>query len=403
MPTARCGWVRRALRQGRAVVVNVSPFTIRLTYESGVVTQRCSLGVDAGSKVVGISVTTEQKEVYAAECCLRTDVVDNLSARRMFRNNRRHRKTRYRPVRFNNRKNRKGRLAPSLEQKINSHIQLIRKVCRILPIVSITVETAQFDIQKIKNPTVANEQYQHGEQFGHANVREYVLYRDGHKCQICGKVKDVKLHVHHIESRATGGDSPNNLTTLCTECHASLHAGDVSLKKKRGKSFRDATGMNIMRPTLLKRLRELFPNVQETFGYITKEIRKQYGLEKTHAVDARCISGNADVMPSPNRYQQQCVRTKNRMLHKATVQKGGTCKANQAAKFVCGFQLFDKVQLGDIECFVFGRRTKGSFDVRLLSGDKIHAGISYKKLKLIQKRTTILTTLTRKDGNSSHV
>ena len=45
--------------------------------------------------------------------------------------------------------------------------------------------------------------------------REYVLARDGHKCQHCkGKSKDPVLNVHHIESRKTGGDSPSNLITL---------------------------------------------------------------------------------------------------------------------------------------------------------------------------------------------
>ena len=48
------------------------------------------------------------------------------------------------------------------------------------------------------------------------NVREYVLFRDGHQCQCCkGKSKDPILNVHHIESRMTGGNAPNNLITLC--------------------------------------------------------------------------------------------------------------------------------------------------------------------------------------------
>uniref|UniRef100_UPI003AF05534 HNH endonuclease n=1 Tax=Duodenibacillus massiliensis TaxID=1852381 RepID=UPI003AF05534 len=47
------------------------------------------------------------------------------------------------------------------------------------------------------------------------NVREYVLFRDGHVCQACkGRSKDLILNVHHIESRKTGGDAPGNLITL---------------------------------------------------------------------------------------------------------------------------------------------------------------------------------------------
>ena len=41
--------------------------------------------------------------------------------------------------------------------------------------------------------------------------------------------------------------------------------------------------------------------------------------------------------------------------------------------------------------FTFGRRTSGSFDVRRLDGTRISAGINYKKLKLLEPRTTYLT------------
>ena len=53
---------------------------------------------------------------------------------------------------------------------------------------------------------------------GQYNVRQYVLWRNGYICQCCGahstKKNDVKLHVHHRESRKTGGNAPNNLVTL---------------------------------------------------------------------------------------------------------------------------------------------------------------------------------------------
>ena len=103
MPTSRCGWVRRALNSGRAKVVQRCPFTIRLNYKTDNQTQPVSLGVDAGSKHVGISATTESRELYAAELTLRTDITNNLSTRREFRRVRRNRKTRYRKPRFDNR------------------------------------------------------------------------------------------------------------------------------------------------------------------------------------------------------------------------------------------------------------------------------------------------------------
>ena len=42
---------------------------------------------------------------------------------------------------------------------------------------------------------------------------------------------------------------------------------------------------------------ELGIDVKETFGYITKKTRIDAGLEKTHAIDARCITGNVNVQP----------------------------------------------------------------------------------------------------------
>ena len=67
MPTKRHGFVRRLLKSGRAKVVQRSPFTIQLLYESGTETQPVVLGVDAGSKHVGLSACTEEKELYSGE------------------------------------------------------------------------------------------------------------------------------------------------------------------------------------------------------------------------------------------------------------------------------------------------------------------------------------------------
>ena len=223
MPTSRCGKVRRLLQSGMVKVVKRCPFTIRLLCETTGHVQPVDLGVDAGSKAVGISACTEDKELYASEVQLRTDITHNLSARREFRRGRRYRKTRYRKPRFDNRvksKN-KGWLAPSVEARISAHIKTVEDVMRILPVSHVTVEVASFNLQRIKalrdgKPLPEGTDYQQGEQLGFWNVREYVLCRDGHTCQCCkGKSKDKVLNVHHIESRKTGGNAPDNLITLC--------------------------------------------------------------------------------------------------------------------------------------------------------------------------------------------
>ncbi len=392
MPTERHGKVRRLLKEGKAKVVQRTPFTIQLLYDSSEYTQPITLGVDAGSKVIGLSATTEQKEIFSAEVQLRTDIVNLLSTRRQNRRTRRNRKTRYRKTRFLNRKKDKGWLAPSIKHKIDTHLTMVDKIHKLLPITKTIVEVAQFDIQKIKNPDISGTEYQQGLQLDFFNTREYVLFRDGHTCQMCkGKSKDKILAVHHIESRKIGGDAPNNLITLCDTCHTNHHDGIEKLKVKRGQSFRDAAFMGIMRWAFYNTLKEKYPDVYMTYGYITKSLRIENDLPKSHRIDALCITGN----PTANRqdvwYLYKKVRCQNRQIHKNTINKGGTRKLNQAPFIVLGFRLFDKVKYIGQECFIFARRLSGSFDIRLLDGTKIKASISYKKLKLIEQRKTFLT------------
>lgn len=390
MPTTRYGKIRRLLKNGQAKVLKRCPFTVQLLYETKNVTQPISLGVDAGSKYIGLSATTKDKVLFESVVEVRNDVVKLLSTRRELRSSRRNRKTRYRKSRFSNRVSSKkeGWLAPSIKQKIQTHLTVVDKVCHILPITNITVEVASFDIQKIKNPDISGKEYQHGEQLGFWNVREYVLFRDNHECQCChGKSKDNILNVHHIESRKTGGNSPSNLITLCESCHHKYHQGEIELNLKRGKSFRDATFVGVMRWAFYNVLKKKYQNVALTYGYITKNTRIKNNLPKEHFIDARCISGNPQAKSLGYMYYQRKVRCHNRQIHKNTILKGGIRKNNQAPFIVKGFRLFDKVLFENKEYFIFGRRTIGFFDIRNLSGDKVNNGsISFKKLELVETK-----------------
>ena len=394
MPTERFGKVRRMLKNSLAHVVRRIPFTIQLDYDTTDFTQPITLGIDAGSKHVGVSATTTEKELYAADVELRNDIVDKLSTRREQRRTRRSR-LRHRKPRFDNRVSSKknGCLAPSVENKVHTHMSVVKNVCKILPVSNIVVETASFDMQKIKRPDIQCEEYQQGEQLGFWNVREYVLWRDGHVCQHChGKSKDTVLNVHHLESRKTGGDAPNNLITLCETCHKAFHRGKFELKIKRGKPLRDAAFMGIMRWAFYNRLKKEHPNVSMTFGYITKNTRITNNIPKEHYVDARCISGHPKAKPMGYYFYQKKVRCQNRQIHKANFLKGGRKKLNQAPFLVRGFRLFDLVSYEGITYYVFGRRVSGYFDIRKLDGTKAKNGsVSCKKLKLINTQKTILT------------
>ncbi len=392
MPTTRHGKVRRLLKDNKAVVVNTCPFTIKLTYKTSDYKQEIVLGVDAGTKHVGLSATTKSKELYSGEVILRNDVVELLSTRRESRRARRNR-LRYRKPRFENRvkSKRLGWVAPSVRHKVDAHIRVIDNICSTLPISRIIVEIAQFDTQKIKNPDISGNEYQEGDQLGFWNVREYVLARDGHKCQHCkGKSKDPILNVHHIESRKTGGGSPSNLITLCETCHKEYHKGNIDLKVKRGKSLRDAAVMGIMKWKLYEELKSRYPNVSMTFGYITKYNRIKYGIEKSHTSDAFVISRNFNAKRIERQYLKRLIRRHNRQIHKMKILKGGKKKNNQAPFEVFGFRLFDKVLYNNEICFIYGRRKSGCFDIRDFDG-KNSKNVTYKKLKLIRgKRYPII-------------
>lgn len=400
MPTERHGKVRRMLRDGKAKVVKKNPFTIQLKYETTNYTQPITLGVDSGSKHIGLSASTKKKELYVADVQLRTDIVDKISSRREARKTRRNRKTRYRKVRFQNRikSKHKGWLAPSVEQKIQCHLKQVEDVHKILPVRKIVIETASFDLQKIQNPDIHGVEYQHGPQFGFWNVREYILFRDNHTCQHChGKKKDPILNVHHIESRKTGGDSPNNLITLCETCHKKYHSLSSEKQKmwklKRGRSLKDASFMGVMRRTFYERLKEMYPKieVQQTFGYITKNNRIRLGLKKEHYNDAYCIAGNFDARPPTSVLFKKKVRRHNRQIHKFNTVKGGKRKLNQTPYLVKGFRLFDKVEYQGQECFISGRRASGSFALKTFDWEKVSDGATFKKLKLLEKRSGYIT------------
>lgn len=383
---------RILLKQKKAKVIRRVPFTIQHIYGTSGYKQDITLGVDAGAKHIGLSAGTKKKELYSADVELRTDIVSLIATRKELRQGRRTRKTRYRKARFDNRKKPECWLAPSVLNRINAHISVIAKVHALLPVTAIILETASFDIQKIKNPEIQGAEYQQGEQLNFWNVREYVLFRDSHTCQCCyGKSKDIILNVHHIESRKTGGDAPNNLITLCETCHKAYHAGKIKLTQKRGQSFKEASFIGIMRWALLDKLREIYTDVRNTYGYITKDNRIRLGLPKEHYVDAYCIAGNFDAERLPYCWYQKQVRKHNRQIHKTNFIKGGIRKCNQTPYVVFGFRLFDKVICKGETGFIFGRRSSGSFLVKRLDGEKISSSISYKKLKLIGKRKTYLT------------
>ena len=121
MPTSPAR-ARQLLRSREAVPVDRSLFGIRLTKPSATCRQECSMGIDLGSCHVGVSVTTDRRELLSSEVLLRDDISRRLLKRRELRRTRQFRKTRYRAARFDNRtaSKKEGWLAPSVRHKVDS-------------------------------------------------------------------------------------------------------------------------------------------------------------------------------------------------------------------------------------------------------------------------------------------
>ncbi len=382
MPTNRNRAVRHWLKSGRAVVVNREPFTIRLVDREDGYVQRLEAGVDLGTAHVGISVVSDDKEVFASEFKLRKDISKLLTTRRMFRRSRRGRKVRHRQPRFSNRKN-EDELAPSIRAKVDETHKILRLVKSILPIDHWVFEIANFDTHKLVNPEVEDVGYQQGKQYGYANVREYVLWRDRHTCQACkGKSKDPVLHVHHIEERKTGSDRPDNLITLCETCHWKHH-NVKKLNLKRPESFRAPTQFNVLKAYVMRETEGLNRNV--TFGYITKVRRQELGLEKSHINDAFVIAGGKEQERIDTQYLGVFKRRQNRKLF-----KGSRSHLRNTIPSAFGFKRGDRVRtLDGQEGFVYGLRTRGYFDVRKLDGTILNKDVNYKKLTRLESVRTL--------------
>lgn len=396
MPTSRFGKVRRLLRDKKAKVVRSCPFTIRLLYEPETkIVQDIILGVDTGSKHVGVACVGNDKVLYQSQVELRDDIKRKMDSRRKLRRNRRNRKTRYRKARFLNRGNsiKKDRYCPTIVSKYYGHEREIEFCKKILPVKDLVLETGKFDTQLMEKPWLQEHKwaYQKGVNYGYANAREHALVRDKYTCQCCGK-RNCRVEAHHVIFRSNGGsDSLDNLITLCEDCHKAVHLGevDLKLKGKRRNNLRYGTQMSIIRSMLLKK----YPEAIETFGFVTKANRENLGIKKDHYLDACVVaSGGLEFNQSNVLYQKKCVPTQDRQLCKGIrgEQKLPTGKIH-------GFKKFDKVKYLGETCFIKGRRSSGAFVLMDIDNNPIDfrdrggkQNPSYKCIKRVSTRRSVL-------------
>jgi 5-methylcytosine-specific restriction endonuclease McrA len=276
---------RRLLRDGKAKLYQMLPYTIQLIRCIENAVSELTIGIDDGAKEVGIAVVNEatHKLVFAGTIKLRQDVRRKMQQRAAYRRSRRSRKLRHRKARFNRRKV-QGWLPPTIRQKKDSIVRVVRDLQRILPISKAVVEQGMFDTASLAaGQQLVGSAYQIPDYEGR-NFREKVLWRDGYQCQRCGN--SDRLQAHHIHHKAHGGtNTPHNGITLCENCHQALHEGLWVLDKKP-KEFQYPAHLQAGKWYLHDTLINLGIAVEICFGWMTRAWRKELNLEKSHIHDA---------------------------------------------------------------------------------------------------------------------
>ncbi len=281
---------RKLLKAQRAKVVTCYPFTIQLKFVCENNVQDVQLGIDSGYQNIGFSCVSSTHELASGAVVMDGKTSERLTERRMYRRARRS-KLWYRKPRFLNRKKKEGWLPPSTQRRYDTHLKIIRQLKRLLPISSVTIEVANFDIAKVENPDIAGTDYQQGDMYGYQNMRSYLLAREKGCCQLCRKPfsKGAPSHIHHcLERSQTGSNRAKNLAILHKKCHTKLH--QKKLKLAAPKSYKPNTYMAIIR----KKFWTDVPDLKVSYGYITFVKRIALNIEKTHYNDAFIIAGGTD-------------------------------------------------------------------------------------------------------------
>jgi len=167
----------------------------------------------------------------------------------------------------------------------------------------------------MQNPDVNGTGYQEGPLFGwgYENIKQYVLDRDNHLCQLCKKKSKKYLRVHHIIWRDNGGsDRQDNLATVCTDCHDLIHTSPkdnaklVDRLKGSHKKYQKTTMFNTIMPRFYEWLRDdVDVPLKRTYGYITKWRRKDKKIEKSHTNDAYFVALRAANTATPFKFLEE--------------------------------------------------------------------------------------------------
>ncbi|WP_157269085.1 RNA-guided endonuclease IscB [Azohydromonas aeria] len=350
---------RRLLRDGKAAVLRRYPFTIILTEEKPQADPKpLAFKIDPGSKATGLALLDKAgRVVFAAELEHRGESIKKgLDDRRMYRRNRRSRKTRYRAPRFDNRRRANGWLPPSLQHRVDTTMTWVRRIWSSSNVAQLSVERVKFDTQAMQNPEVSGAEYQQGELAGN-EVREYLLEKWQRRCAYCDASR-VPLQIEHVVARSRGGTNRvSNLTLSCGPCNRAKGADPVEqflcrkpdvlahIKAKLKQPLKDTTAVNATRWALFSALAATELAVEAGSGARTKFNRTRQGYPKAHWIDAACVGeSGALVALDPALRPLRIKACGHGLRQRCRPDKYGFPRtAAPRAKFFLGFQTGDLV------------------------------------------------------------
>lgn len=135
---------RLLLKRGKAGVECMIPFTIRLRRIVDNPVGEFSVGIDDGSKHVGVAIVNglTNEAVFVGQIELRQDVSKLVRQRAQYRRTRRSRKLRHRRPRFSNRIG--SKLPPSIRTRKESIVRFVKDMQKRVNITRATIEEVSF-------------------------------------------------------------------------------------------------------------------------------------------------------------------------------------------------------------------------------------------------------------------
>lgn len=407
---------RLFLARGRAVVVRLAPFTIRLKARIGGAMQPLRVKLDPGSKTTGFALVRETENIdsatgevtrvasvlWLAELDHRgRQISEALTARSGMRSRRRSANLRHRAPCFDNRVKPDGWLAPSLRHRIETITSWVNRLRRLAPISALSQELVRFDMQAMQNPEISGVEYQQGTLAGY-DVREYLLEKWHRACAYCGATH-VPLQIEHIQPKSSGGSNRiSNLTLACEPCNRKKGAQPVdaflkgepdTLKRIQAQAkapLKDAAAVNATRWALFNALKATGLPVETSSGGRTKFNRQRLGLPKTHALDAACV-GQLDALSGWQRPSLAIKATgrgsdRRTRLDRFGFPRGYLMRQKHVHGFQTGDRVIARVPIGKKAGVHVGRvavRASGSFNIQTATG--VIQGISHRHCSVLQR------------------